>query len=136
MPSSKEKRPPESGSAGVDSYAQKKTPAGAGVVTKFNISPCYLSWQRVFSSTAHFFIVGTARFASHAYCRSTDFEGVTKASFANNPNWPGRRNNAKAQTRKKQCGSFGPGARLHGNEHVLWSASRQAADDLSSPRRR
>ena len=43
-----------------------------------------------------------------------------------------RRNNAEAQTWKKQLGSFGPRPRLHGNELFLRPARRQAGDDLSS----
>src|SRR6266704_1493094 len=46
---------------------------------------------------------------------------------------PRRRNNAKAQTWKTQLGCFGSRARLHGNELFLWSTSRQAGDDHSSP---
>src|SRR5206468_2448905 len=44
-----------------------------------------------------------------------------------------RRNNAKAQTWKKQSGSLCSRTRLHGNEFFLWSASRQAGDDHSDP---
>src|ERR1700690_4483617 len=42
-----------------------------------------------------------------------------------------RRNNAKAQTWKKQLRSIGHRARLHGNELRLWSSCGQEGDDLS-----
>src|ERR1017187_6103928 len=41
--------------------------------------------------------------------------------------------NAKAQTWKERPGGFGSWARLHGNELFLWSAQRQAGDDVSNP---
>ncbi len=44
------------------------------------------------------------------------------------------RGNEKTQTRKKQSGSLGYWARLHGNELWLWSGRRQAGDDLGHPR--
>jgi mannose-6-phosphate isomerase-like protein (cupin superfamily) len=44
-----------------------------------------------------------------------------------------RRNNAKAQTWKKQFGSFGNRTWLHGNELWLRSCRRQAGDDLGHP---
>src|ERR1035441_2684876 len=42
-----------------------------------------------------------------------------------------RRNNAKAETWKKQLRSLGHRARLHGNELRLWSGCGQKGDDLS-----